>query len=61
MRRRHFEAKLWATMFERWSENADGYQEMPIMWPRLSPWWPWHPAVIGGAVVVLVIVFAWVA
>ena len=58
--RREVRDNVWVTMLERWEHQADGYHELPIMWPRLSRWWPWHPAVIAAVVLVLVLVAVWV-
>jgi hypothetical protein len=57
--RRHVDRALWYCAAERWAEAGER-RELPIMWPRLARWWPWHPAVIAGAVTVLVLVAAWV-
>jgi hypothetical protein len=47
-------------MAERWRDNGAARQELPIMWPRLSRWWPWHPAVcVGVAVAVVAVAFTW--
>jgi hypothetical protein len=54
--RRHVRDAIGYTMAERWRDAADGWQGLPIMWPRLSPWWPWHPAVVAAVIVVGVLV-----
>jgi hypothetical protein len=51
---------LWRCMVEDMEWRAEGWHELPIMYPRLSPWWPWHPAVVTAVGVVLVAVAFWV-